>query len=183
MRQVSAPSAGVCHKAVPQLDLSTCRAFGARSHQVLLDLKQWANLEDYVPAKCLTKCEDEETALSGEMLYSDKYKFVWLQPPKAMGSSLEKLLKQWPELEVKSASGSMDAKFRDYTVISSTREPLALFQSRLGAAASDKQQVGEKLSNLLQQVWPGCGTADPSSMDLAPVFLQLGGRKIDFLVR
>merc|ERR1719424_1109724 len=183
MRQVSAPSAGVCHKAVPQLDLSTCRAFGARSHQVLLDLKQWANLEDYVPAKCLTKCEDEETALSGEMLYSDKYKFVWLQPPKAMGSSLEKLLKQWPELEVKTASGSTDAKFRDYTVISSSREPLALFQARLGDAASDKQQVGEKLSNLLQQVWPGCGAADSNTMDIAPVFLQLGGRTVDFLVR
>jgi hypothetical protein len=182
--KVSSSSAGVCHKAAPQLDLSTCRAFGARSHQVLLDLKQWANLEDYVPAKCLTKCEDEETALSGEMLYSDKYKFVWLQPPKAMGSSLEKLLKQWPELEVKSGSGSMNAdKLRDYTVISSTREPMALFQSRLGEAASDKKQLGAKLSNLLQQIWPGCGAADSTTMDIAPVFLQLGGRKIDFLVR
>merc|ERR1719161_1539969 len=100
-----------------------------------------------------------------------------------MGSSLEKLLKQWDELEMKTASGTMDAKVRDYTVISSTREPLALFQARLGNATSNKQRVGEKLSNLLQQIWPGCGTADSSTMDVAPVFLQLGGRKIDFLVR
>merc|ERR1719335_826093 len=100
-----------------------------------------------------------------------------------MGTSLEKLLKQWPELEMKSSTGSDPEKFRDYTVISSTREPLALFQSRLGEAASDKKHVGEKLSTLLQQIWPGCGSADSSTMDLAPVHLQLGGRKIDFLVR
>jgi len=183
--QVSASSSGVCHKAAPQLDLSTCRAFGARSHQVLPELKQWASVENYVPASCLAQCKDEETALSGEMLYSDKYKFVWLQPPKAMGSSLEKLLKQWPELEVKTASGNMDDSsiFRDYTVISSSREPLALFQARLGDAASDKQHVGEKLSNLLQQIWPGCGAADSETMNIAPVFLQLGGRTVDFLVR
>jgi hypothetical protein len=182
--RVSSTAGAVCHKAAPQLDLSTCRAFGAKSHQVLRDLKQWASVEDYVPAQCLTSCKDEETALSGEMLYSDKYKFVWLQPPKAMGSSLEKLLKNWPELEVKTASDTMDAdKFRDYMVISSTREPLALLQSRLGGAAADKKHVGEKLSNLLQQIWPGCSSSDSSTMDVAPVFLQLGGRKVDFLVR
>merc|ERR1719235_1349801 len=68
---VANTAGGVCHKAAPQLDLSTCRAFGAPSHQVLLDVKQWATVEDYVPAQCLTSCKDSETAVTGEMLYSD----------------------------------------------------------------------------------------------------------------
>lgn len=203
---------GVCHKAAPQLDLNTCRAFGSsgREKKILADLKQWSNVEEYVPAECLVPCADEEIALRGEMLYSDKYKFVWLQPPRAMGKSLNNLLLQWLELEVKSAVdiSSNHEMFRDYTVISSTREPLRLFQSRLkdlhertGGATGEysaidifwteqgdslvaKKQLGGLLSKLVQQIWPGCGNIESLlAMDMAPVFLQFGGRKIDFLVR
>merc|ERR1719456_1875135 len=57
------------------------------------------------------------------------------------------------------------------------------------SAADHKTAVGTVLSDLMRQIWPGCESAVDGSKDLelaanelAPVFLQMGGRPVDFII-
>eukprot|EP00746_Dinoflagellata_sp_MGD_P167128 gnl/MRDRNA2_/MRDRNA2_97505_c0_seq1.p1 gnl/MRDRNA2_/MRDRNA2_97505_c0~~gnl/MRDRNA2_/MRDRNA2_97505_c0_seq1.p1 ORF type:complete len:1585 (+),score=356.23 gnl/MRDRNA2_/MRDRNA2_97505_c0_seq1:613-4755(+) len=221
---------GVCPRAVPQLDLSTCRNFGVRQPANYFfipnmqdrGMVEWANLENYIPAKCLSKCDrDSELPATGEIFVSNKYKFIWLQPPRSLGTTLRDALLGFKELEMEKVDSKMEradllksAKmYRDYKILSSTTEPLRLFKQRMHdvyehsggskgpfAALSEKMEdsegrdkaaaaVGHMLSDLLQQIWPGCEALlghHPGSIylrDIAPAFLQYGGRHVDFLVR
>merc|ERR1719281_613943 len=68
-----------------------------------------------------------------------------------------------------------------------------MYQSITGSnatsAAEQPKAVGTVLSDLMRLIWPGCEAAvdgsdklEIAAHELAPVFLQWGGRSVDFIV-
>jgi hypothetical protein len=61
--------------------------------------------------------------------------------------------------------------------------------SFFSAAGSDPEAVGTVLSDLMRLIWPGCESAidgsknlEIAAQELSPVFLQFGGRPVDFII-